>query len=370
MRTTVAVVNSQGADFTLEEVELADPQADEVLVKIVATGLCHTDIHLKGFLPEEMFPNVFGHEGAGIVEAVGEAVTGIEVGDHVVLSFRSCRSCGPCNEGAVGYCDSSLLLNYMGMRMDGTTTYSRDGAPVFGNFFGQSSLSRHAIAYADNVVVVDKSVDLTKVAPYGCGFQTGAGTVLNVIKPAPDDSLVVFGCGAVGLAAIAAARQVGVGTIIAVDPLESRREAAARFGATGVDPTAEGLSEDGAVVAKVKELTGGAGASYSIDTTAISAVVKQAQQALKPRGTLVALGLGPEEYAIDAIDLLQTGKIIRSSIEGDSDPQEMVPRLIALNAAGEFDVDGLIATYPFSEINTAVADVLAGKVVKPVLVWE
>jgi len=363
MKTTVAVVNSQGADFSLEEVELSAPLADEVLVKIVATGLCHTDIHLKGFLPEEMFPNVFGHEGAGIVEAVGEGVTGIEVGDHVVLSFRSCRSCENCTSGMVGYCGSSLMLNYMGMRMDGTTTYSREGSPVFGNFFGQSSLSAHAIAYADNVVVVDKSVDLTKVAPYGCGFQTGAGTVLNVLAPTPTDSLVVYGVGAVGLAALAAAKYLGLGTIIAVDPMESRREAAARYGAIGLDPTAE---EN--VVEKVKELTGG-GASYAIDTTAISAVVKQAQQSLRVRGTLVALGLGPEEYAIDAIDLLQTGKIIRSSIEGDSDPQEMVPRLIAMNAAGDFDVDDLIATYPFSEINQAVADVLAGKVVKPVLVW-
>ncbi|MFL6062469.1 MAG: NAD(P)-dependent alcohol dehydrogenase [Marmoricola sp.] len=368
MRTTVAVVNSQGGDFSLEEVEIEGPRADEVLVKIVATGLCHTDIHLKGFLPEEMFPNVFGHEGAGIVEEVGQDVTGIEVGDHVVLSFRSCRSCEKCTAGLVGYCDSSLLLNYMGMRMDGSMPISRDGAPVFGNFFGQSSLARHAIAYADNCVVVDRSIDLTKVAPYGCGFQTGAGTVLNVLQPGPEDSLVVYGVGAVGLAAIAAAKHTGTGTIVAVDPLPSRREVAEKYGAIGVDPMAEDLPEGG-VVAKVKELTGGLGATYAIDTTAISAVVKQAQQSLRVRGTLVALGLGAEEYAIDAIDLLQTGKVIKASIEGDSDPQEMVPRLIALNASGEFDVDDLIGTYPFSEINTAVADVLAGKVVKPVLVW-
>jgi aryl-alcohol dehydrogenase len=364
MKTTVAVVNSQGGDFSLEEVELEGPRADEVLVRIVATGLCHTDIHLKGFLPEEMFPNVFGHEGSGVVEAVGADVAGIEVGDHVVLSFRSCRSCENCTNGLVGYCDSSLLLNYMGMRMDGSQPISRDGSPVFGNFFGQSSLGMHAIAYADNCVVVDKGVDLTKVAPYGCGFQTGAGTVLNVLQPEPSDSLVVYGVGAVGLAALAAAKHLGVSTLIAVDPMASRREAAARYGAIGVDPT----DEANPVVDKVKELTGG-GASYAIDTTAISAVVKQAQQSLKVRGTLIALGLGAEEYAIDAIDLLQTGKVIKASIEGDSDPQEMVPRLIALNAAGEFDVDDLIATYPFSEINTAVADVLAGKVVKPVLVW-
>jgi aryl-alcohol dehydrogenase len=355
-------VNEQGGDFVLDEVELEGPRADEVLVRIVATGLCHTDIHLKGFLPAEMFPNVFGHEGAGVVESVGEDVTGIEVGDHVVLSFRSCGSCTNCGAGLVGYCEQSLMINYMGMRLDGSTTYSRDGAPVFGSFFGQSSLSAHAIAYADNCVVVDKSVDLTKVAPYGCGFQTGAGTVLNVLEPGPADSLVVYGVGAVGLAALAAARHLGVGTLVAVDPMPTRRAEAERFGAIVLDPA------EVPVVDRVRELTGG-GASYAIDTTALSEVVKQAQQSLRMRGTLVALGLGAEEYALDAIDLLQNGKVVRSSIEGDSDPQEMVPRLIAMNRAGDFDVDHLIATYPFTEINTAVADVLAGKVVKPVLVW-
>jgi aryl-alcohol dehydrogenase len=362
MKTTVAIVNQQGDDFSLQEVELDGPRDDEILVRIVATGLCHTDIHLKDTLPELMFPMVFGHEGAGVVEAVGPGVSGVEVGDHVVLSFRSCRTCGDCAKGPVGYCAAAMTLNYMGMRADGSTTYSRDGSPVFGNFFGQSSLSTHAIAYADNCVVIDKSVDLTKVAPYGCGFQTGAGTVLNVLKPGPADSLVVFGVGAVGLAALAAAKHLKVGTIIAIDPLQSRRDAASKYGAVGVDPSATD------VVEQVKQLTGG-GASYAIDTTGISAVVKQAQLSLRSRGMLIALGLGAEEYTIDALDLLQSGKVIRSSIEGDSDPQEMVPRLIALNAAGEFDVDDLIAIYPFSEINTAVADVLAGKVVKPVFVW-
>jgi aryl-alcohol dehydrogenase len=361
MRTTVAVVNEQGGDFALEDVELEGPRADEVLVRIVATGLCHTDITMRGFLPAEMFPNVFGHEGTGLVEEVGPDVTGIEVGDHIVMSFRSCGSCAKCTAGLVGYCDSNLVLNYMGLRMDGSTTYTRDGAPVFGSFFGQSSLAKHAIAYADNCVVVDRSLDLTRLAPYGCGFQTGAGTVLNVLRPGVEDSLVVFGVGAVGLAAIAAAKHAGVGTLVAVDPLAARREIAARYGAAGIDP------EDD-VVEQVKAATGG-GASYAIDTTAIPAVVKQAQQSLGVRGTLVALGLGPEEYVLDAIDLLQNGKTVLGSVEGDSDPQEMVPRLIAMNTAGDFDVDDLVTTYPFTEINSAVADVLAGKVVKPVLVW-
>lgn len=370
MRTTVALVEEPGGEFTFAEVELDEPREDEVLVRIVATGLCHTDLTVPTMLPAEMFPTVMGHEGTGVVEQVGSAVTGIEVGDHVVLSFRSCRACGPCTAGDVGYCEQALLLNYMGMRADGSTTMRREAADggqqtVFGSFFGQSSLARHALAYADNCVVVDKELDLARLAPFGCGFQTGAGTVLNVLDPAPTDAIVVFGAGAVGLAAIAAARGAGVETVVAVDPVAGRRAVAESYGATALDPTEEGAEP---VEQRVKALTAG-GASYSIDTTAIPAVVLQAQRALRPRGTLVALGLGAPEYTIDAIDLLQSGKIVRSSIEGEADPLVTIPELIALREAGRFDVDGLVTTYPFERISDAVADSKAGKVVKPVLVW-
>ncbi len=365
MKTTVAIVNEPGQPFVFEEVDLDEPRADEVLVRIVATGLCHTDLSLRDTLPAEMFPRVFGHEGAGVVEQVGSDVSGIAEGDHVLLSFRSCRECAKCTEGLVGYCDNALMFNYMGFRMDGSTTHQRNGEPVYGSFFGQSSFARHAIAYADNCVVVDKDLDLTRLAPYGCGFQTGAGTVLNIFEPGPDDSLVVFGCGGVGLAAIVAAKAAGCGTIVAVDLMASRLEVAEKYGAIGVNPTT--LGEE-SVVDKVRALTGG-GATYGIDTTGVSAVVKQAQQSLAIRGTLVALGLGAEEYAIDALDLLQNGKVIRSSIEGESDPQEMIPRLIAMRAAGDFDVDDLVTTYPFEQIQQAIDDVASGAVVKPVLVW-
>lgn len=366
---TVALVEVPGGDFVLTDVELEEPRADEVLVRIVATGLCHTDLTVPTMLPAEMLPTVVGHEGTGVVERVGADVTGIEVGDHVVLSFRSCRACGPCQEGHVGYCEQSLLLNYMGMRADGSTTMKRevDGAEqtVFGNFFGQSSLARYAIAYADNCVVVDKSLDLARLAPFACGFQTGAGTVLNVLDPAPGDSIVVFGAGAVGLAAIAVARGLGVETVIAVDPLPERRTVAEGYGALALDP----MEADAAPVEeRVKAATGG-GAAYAIDTTAIPAVVLQAQKALRPRGMLVALGLGAPEYTIDAIDLLQSGKIVRSSIEGEADPLVTIPQLIALRDAGKFDVDHLVTTYPFEKIADAVADSKSGAVVKPVLVW-
>jgi aryl-alcohol dehydrogenase len=263
-----------------------------------------------------------------------------------------------------------LLLNYMGMRADGSTTMKRVRGgeaeqTVFGSFFGQSSFARHALAYADNCVVVDKELDLTRLAPFACGFQTGAGTVLNVLRPARTDSIVVFGVGAVGLAAIAAARGLGVDTVIAVDPMPSRREVAESYGATALDPTEEDAEP---VEQRVKALTAG-GASYAIDTTALPAVVLQAQHALRPKGMLVALGLGAPEYTIDAIDLLQSGKVIRSSIEGEADPLVTIPELIALRAAGRLDVDHLVTTYPFERIADAIADSKAGRVVKPVLVW-
>lgn len=365
MRTTAAVVEEPGGPFVLGEVELDEPRADEVLVRVVASGLCHTDLSVRDILPAEMFPRVLGHEGAGVVEQVGADVTGIAVGDHVVMSYRSCRTCGVCAQGRYGYCENTLVLNYMGFRMDGSTTHHRGEAPVYGSFFGQSSLAQHALAYADNCVVVPADLDLALLAPYGCGFQTGAGTVLNVLRPTAGQSLVVYGAGAVGLAAIAAARAIPDVRVVAVDLLPERLAVAASYGAEVVDPSTLG---EVSVVDRVKELTGG-GASYGIDTTALSPVVKQAQQSLAVGGTLVALGLGAEEYAIDAIDLLQNGKVIRSSVEGDSDPQEMIPRLLAMRAAGDFAVDDLVTRYPFTEIDRAIADVAQGAVVKPVLVW-
>ncbi|MEO9325584.1 NAD(P)-dependent alcohol dehydrogenase [Nocardioides sp. C4-1] len=371
MRTTAAVVPAQGHDFVLREVELDEPRADEVLVRIVATGLCHLDISSRETLPAEMFPRVFGHEGAGVVEQVGADVAGIEVGDHVLLGFRSCRACGPCREGAVAYCDHALALNHTGVRPDGSTTHRLldddvDGTtPLFGSFLGQSSLAQHALAHADNCVVVDWSLDLTLVAPYGCAFQTGAGTVLDVLGPAPDEPMVVVGVGAVGLAAVVAARATGVRTVVAVDLDDRRLAAAERFGAVRVNPAYLG---EQSVPDRVRELTGG-GAAHAVDTTAVPAAVRDAQLALRPRGTLVALGLGTDDYAIDAVDLRQHGKVVRSSVHGDADPLEILPRLLRLRAEGRFEVDHLLTRYPIAQVNAAVSDVLAGEVIQPVLVW-
>ncbi|MBF4161411.1 NAD(P)-dependent alcohol dehydrogenase [Nocardioides acrostichi] len=367
MKTEAFVVDSQGGDFRLTEVELDDPRDDEVLVRVVATGLCHSDLTVKDYLPAEWFPRVFGHEGAGVVEKVGASVEGIDVGDQVVLSYRSCRACAACEAGHVSYCDQHLLLNHLGMRADGSQTVHLDGAPIFGSFFGQSSFARHALATADNCVVVDPEADLTLLAPFGCGFQTGAGTVLNVLDPLPSkDSLVVFGVGSVGLAAVAAGRAAGFETVVAVDTTDSRLEVATGWGAVAVNPGS--LAEGESVVERVKQLTGG-GASAAIDTTGIPEVVTQAQLATRAMGTIVAIGLGAEQYTVDALDLLQSGKVFRSSVEGDSDPLTFIPRLIAMRDAGDLPFDSLVTTYPATDIERAIADVTSGRVVKPVLVW-
>jgi aryl-alcohol dehydrogenase len=365
LKTRSALVEAPGAPFEIVDLELDDLRPDEILVRVKAVGLCHTDLTVKDMLPAEMFPRVFGHEGAGIVEAVGADVQSVKVGDHVVMSIRSCRECGRCRAGDFGYCEQTLLLNYMGYRMDGTTTLHHDEQAVCGSFFGQSSLSEFAIGYADNVVVIDPEIDLSIAAPFGCGFQTGAGAVMNTLKPAPESSLVIYGAGAVGIAAVAAAKALSVQTVIAVDTNPVRLERAASFGAQTLNPTA---LEGGTLVDAIKAITG-EGASAGLDTTAVPEVVAQALQALAPRGRLVLVGVGAAEYTFDAMDLMQNGKVVQGCIEGDSDPLVMVPELLRLYREGRLPLDRLITTYAFEDINTAVADVTAGKVVKPVLTF-
>ena len=250
MQVTAALSRGPDSPFTLETVELDEPRADEVLVRIVATGLCHTDLFTKAALPHALGPAVLGHEGAGIVVHVGSRVNGVTPGDHVILSYRHCGDCDQCRSAGPAYCVDAHRLNSSGRRADGSATVTQNGEPVRAAFFGQSSFAEHVLATADNVVVVDKSVDLTAAAPLGCGFQTGAGAVLNVLRPVSESSVVVFGAGSVGFAALLAARSAGVATLLAVDPVPARRALAEEFGAVAIDPG----SQD--VVAAIRAATG------------------------------------------------------------------------------------------------------------------
>jgi aryl-alcohol dehydrogenase len=361
MRIQAAISASAEAPFEIAEVELDDPRRDEVLVELRAVGVCHSDLKMKAVWPAAISPIVLGHEGAGVVLSVGADVTGVRPGDQVVLSYRSCGSCPECAGGHRPYCRDFRTLNGIGTRPDGSPTMRRNGSRLYGSFFGQSSFASHALAYESNVVVVGDEIDLAVAAPLGCGVQTGAGTVLNVLAPSPESSLVVFGAGGVGLSAVMAAFAASVDTIVAVDPVAERRLLAEDLGATAaLDP---GACE---VVDAIRAATG-AGATHAIDTTAKGAVINQAIEALAPLGTLALVGLRPADFAMDIQSVMSGGKTVRGVIEGDAAPREFIPRLVELHLQGRLPLEKLIRRYDFEDIEIAFADAASGRTIKPVL---
>jgi aryl-alcohol dehydrogenase len=363
MKITAAVVRAAGKPFELEELDLEDPRPDEILVKIHSTGICHTDIGVRNqWLPVPL-PLVLGHEGAGVVESVGSDVTSVEPGDKVVLSFASCQRCTMCQRSEPAYCDEFSLRNVAGGRPDGTTALHSPDGPVHGFFFSQSSFATHCIAVESNVVKLDPDTDLSIVGPLGCGIQTGAGTVLNRLRPPAASSLVVFGSGAVGLSALMAARVVGCTKVIAVDVVPERLELARELGATH---TLNAKLDS--VVEEIRRMTG-RGADYSVETTANSAVARQAVDCLAPRGTAAMLGLGAAgtEIHLDMLELLLTGRTVLGVTEGDARPADFIPRLVELHKQGRFPYDKMISKYRFDEINKACEDSESGVAVKPVL---
>lgn len=360
MEITAAVLRAADAPYELEPVELADPRPDEVLVRIVGAGMCHTDVLPRGEVTISPPPIITGHEGAGVVEAVGAEVEGVSVGDHVVLSFDHCGTCEMCQLGVPAHCETFLMRNMLGRRLDFSTGVTdRDGNEVSSRWFGQSSFATHCLATARNVVVVDESLPLEKLGPLGCGIQTGAGTSLVALDVQPGRSIVVFGAGAVGLAAILGAVVAEAGTIIAVDLNAARLELATELGATH---TIDGSASD--VVAHVQAITEG-GAHYSVDTTGVPAVMQSALGALRLGGVAAYVGVQTGDLTIGPVDLV--GKTAIGVLEGNTSPHTFIPRMIELWQAGRFPFDRLIETFPLSEINEAEKASLEGRVVKPVL---
>ncbi|GHE80406.1 alcohol dehydrogenase [Amycolatopsis deserti] len=366
--TTAAVVDAPGEPFTLQQVELDDLRPDEVLVRMVAAGLCHTDLSVHaGYIPFAL-PGVLGHEGAGVVEAVGSGVTRVAPGDSVALSFTSCGQCRHCRSGHPAYCATWVPANMFngGVRADGSATIRRGEENLGGRFFGQSSFSAKAVVDERSVVKVDADLPLELVAPLGCGIQTGAGTVLNILRPGAGSTLAVFGTGAVGLAAIAAAALNPLAAVVAVDRVEARLDLALELGATH---RVNAETED---VAKVLgDITNGAGLDYVIDTTANMGVLRTAVEALGTFGSAAAIGAAPigTEISLDYTGLL-VGRSIVGVTEGDSDPETFIPVLADLHRQGRLPLDKIVKTYPFAEINQAAADARDGSTIKPVLLFD
>jgi aryl-alcohol dehydrogenase len=360
---TAAVTGSAGADFALEQLELEDPRPDEVVVKIEATGICHTDLTVaKGLLPTPL-PAVLGHEGAGVVESVGSAVKGIAEGDRVGLSFNSCGSCANCLGGRPAYCLDFWARNFDAVRPDGTTALARDGEEVHSHFFGQSSFSTHAVVPQRSVINAPGDIPFEVLAPFGCGIQTGAGAVINVMRPTPGDGLVVFGLGGVGMSAVMAAKVVGCQTIIGVDLKPERLRLGEELGLThALDASKVDAVEE------VMTITGH-GAEFTLEMSGNTAALAQAIQCLAPAGVCGVIGApaGGTEGAFDVNDLISRGRTIRGIVEGDSVPSVFIPQLVTLWGKGLFPVDRLIESFDFDQINEAAAKAESGAVIKPVL---
>src|ERR1700753_1613163 len=275
MSVTAAVTEVGGAPFALREIELDALRPDEVLVKIAACGVCHTDLSLRDQLFPSPLPIVLGHEGAGVVEAVG---------DRVTLTYTSCGHCRNCLSGVPAHCYEHAERNFGSQRPDGTTAITLDGERVASHFFGQSSFATHAVAVERTVLAIDDDVPFELVAPFGCGVQTGAGTVLNVFRPQAGTSIAVFGAGCVGMSAVMAARVAGCTRVIAVDLVRSRLDLALELGAT--DALNAGQTR---AVPAIQELTGG-GAEFSMDATGVPTVLRQAVDCTRPLGTTAIVG--------------------------------------------------------------------------------
>jgi aryl-alcohol dehydrogenase len=366
MKINAAIARAAHQPFTIEEADIENPRADEVLVKIHGVGLCHTDLIARDqFIPIPL-PAILGHEGAGVVVAVGGQVANLKVGDRVVMSFASCGRCRRCAENLPSYCESFPALNYSGRRSDGSSGISINGAPISSSFFGQSSFASHALTQERNVVRVENpDLPLQILGPLGCGFQTGAGAVMRSLACEAGSSICVFGGGPVGLAAVMGAVIKGCTTIILVEPIAARREMAKSLGATHLIDSASGQVGE-AIRAIVPT-----GVDYALDSSGREDVIMTALGALGSHGLLGLVGVPPRPesaISVNLASLITFGHRIHGIIEGDSDLDRFIPELLGHFKAGRFPFDTLVKTYPIGQINEAISAQLRGDCIKAVLI--
>ncbi|KAL5332492.1 chaperonin 10-like protein [Aspergillus crustosus] len=359
----------------LEGVTVHEPGDDEVLVKITATGICHTDILLSsipsGSPAGIAYPKILGHEGAGIIQSIGKNITTVVPGDKVLLSYYSCSSCPQCEISKPMYCTQFNSENYIG-RKSTSITPTESKEETWSRFFGQSSFAEYTIAAEASVVKVNELLEsdeeLNLFAPLGCGFQTGMGAVANVADAGRQDVVMILGMGAVGMAALMTAKIRASRTIIAVDRFPSRLELAESLGATHtIDTTIPEFD----FVQAVREISA-SGVSVAIDTTGVGWLIEGAIESLAPLGKMIHIASPPPDFrlSLDVTALFTTGKTITGCIEGNCIPGEAIPQMIRWYREGRFPVDRLVAFFPAAEFGTALAQLHDGSVLKPVLTWS
>jgi len=363
MKIEAAVVRESKGAFEFESLELAEPSDDQILVKMVAVGLCHTDLTCRDQAYPVPLPMVFGHEGSGIVEQVGKNVTKVEPGDHVVLTFYTCGKCEACLSGEPARCEAAFEPNFLGRAVDGSCTiHDHSGGEIGSSFFGQSSFANYALSYERNTIKVPKNVPLELLGPLGCGVQTGAGSVLNALNPPAGSAIAVFGAGAVGLSAIMGAVIANCTTIIAVDVKENRLELAKELGATHTINAAE-IDP----VEEIKKLTKN-GIAYVLETSGVPAVLVQAINCSKPGGEIGIVGSPALGVTIPVdVSFMLDNRNLRGIIQGHSNFDIFIPRLIELYKQGKFPFNKLVTFYELEQINQAAEDSEKGKTLKAIM---
>ncbi len=363
MKAVAAVFDALDARLEVEEIDVDRPRAGEVLVRVVATGVCHTDALARhGDMPFPP-PGVLGHEGAGVVAEVGDGVEGFAPGDHVVIGWPWCGRCPSCLDGQPRYCALLGPLVVSGARADGSTATRRaDGSPLHSHFFGQSSFATYALAEARCLVRVPEDAPLELLGPLACGIGTGAGAVLNVLRPPLGSSVCVYGAGAVGLSAVMAARLTGATRIVAVDRHAGRLALARDLGATDVVDVA-----DGDPVAAVHDACGGP-ADFALECTGVVDVLAQAARSVGMRGTCAIIGGAPAgaSFTLEHQPTLW-GKRVVGILGGEGRSSVLIGSLVELHRQGRFPYDRLVTEFPLEEVEQAIAASESGDVVKPVL---
>ncbi len=367
LKSKAAVIYEANKPLVVEEIEVADPKAGEVRVKMSYAGLCHSDLHIMhGDLPVGMMPMALGHEGAGVVESVGPGVTRIKTGDHVVLTFiPSCGKCRWCVSGMTQLCDLGAGI-LAGPQVDGTYRMTNKDGQDVGQMCMISTFSEYSVVSQDSVCVVDPSYSLDIACLVGCGVATGFGAAVNRARVTPGSSVLVFGIGGIGVNAVQGAKASNATTIIAVDTNDWKLEKAMEFGATHtINPNKED------VVQKVMEITNGTGVDFSFEAIATQETIGVAYNATGKGGTLVVIGLTPataETMPISPLNLVLFQKAVMGTLYGTSNPQTEIPKLLNMNKHGQIKLKELITnTYTLDQVNEGYDDLIAGKNLRGVI---
>ena len=367
MKAKAAVLFEVGQKLEIREVEVQKPQAGEVLIRMAAGGVCHSDLHVMTGHLSASLPAILGHEGSGIVEDVGPGVTSVRPSDHVIPLWRlSCGECEYCTGGRPALCPAGTQIRMTGRLLDGTSRFKLDGKEIK-HFAGVSSFSQYSVVPEKAVVKIPNDLPLERAALLGCAVITGVGAAINAARVKSGSSVVVFGSGGVGLNVIQGAAIAGAEKIIAVDLLENKLEYARRFGATHTVNASAGNP-----VEQVRALTDGRGVDYAFEVIGLPTTMRQAYDSLAKRGMAVVVGVTPmtTEVSVPVMSLVFEERVLTGSVYGSSRPRLDILKLIDLYRAGKLKLDELLTrTYPFEQINAAYEALERGEVARSVVTF-